>query len=232
MISNMTVDQVLAMQKDVIQGKVAAAQLDGLERPLLLFSRLLVENYLERDVLAAEMAELEKQLAISLEEAKKGAWKRRGETKDTVPVATLRAKIAEITTKVVGLVSSAAEAQSIIDDYRQWEAKEVALAMWKAGGSKPDFIRLREEAEKAAFLEGCVSLKLPVRTITLPIPVKETEEIPTEEWVQMTAEEYLDTLKPTPEVEEEVVMPDATDTITPGWITRLMAKAKAKAKVA
>ena len=229
----MSIDQVLATQKEIAQGKAAATQLDGLDRPLVLFSRILVENYMEREVLAAEMAVLEKQLAESLEEAKKGAWKRRGvEVKETVPVATLRAKIADVAAKGAALVVSAATAQGIIDEYRQWEIQDTEMAAWLIGGPTPAHIRQRQEAEQAALLEGCVSLLLPVRAITLQAPRATKEEVATEEWVQMTAAEYLDTLKPPPELEEEIVVPMAVETTTPGWITRFMAKAKAKAKVA
>jgi len=196
-------------------------------QPIVWFASRYADYMRQRLVLEGKAGEAEKQLAAALEEAKKGAWKRKGaDMKETIPVAAARKQVEDITAKIAELDRCYQSTKTIIDDERRVERETNALDAWVHGsGPMPDFIRQRQKQEEAALMKGCVSLKLPIKTITMKI--REEVEEPAE-WTSNTSPE------PSKSPEPEPLTPHIDD-VFPGigctsvWIARFMAEKKARA---
>jgi hypothetical protein len=213
-ISDM-IDQILALQKEIVQGR--AVTLPSMDKYLLWFSRLLAENLVKRDSLAADRAALDVRMAAALEEGKMNAWKRK-DKKESASVQTIQKEIADLDGKMEALVKEAAPAQKAVDVFKRWEKEDEDILQWKNGGPEPEHIRLREEANLAYLRSGCVSLRFDP---SHPVWSPHKEETAEESWINMTPESYLETLKPKPKPVGEVVeeIPSGFGG-TPAWMLR------------
>lgn len=176
------------------------------------------------------------QLTAALEEAKKGAWKFQGRKNPEEPSLVLRARkeLVSINDSMLAVDKEYETTAKIIAELRAWDREELEFRQWCAGGPKPASVRRHQEAEMAEMMAGCVSLKLPVRgqpyTFNWPKPVVEKEVEPEpEEWIAMSAEEYLQSLMPKPVVyEEPVAFTPLQIKKTPTFFNRFIANRKAR----
>ena len=195
-------------------------------QPIVWFAGRFSDYMRQRAVLEEKAAEAEKQLTAALEEAKKGAWKRKGlETKETIPVSAARKQSDDIAAKLAELDRCFQTTKTIIEDERRLESESNALNAWVHGdGPMPAFIRQRQKEEEAELEKGCVSLKLPIKTITLTN--RETIE------VEVPAEWTSAPVAMTPDIEETPHVDDVFPGIgcTSVWIARFVAEKKEKEK--
>ena len=206
------------------------------------FGRQYAEYEVKREARLATVAALEAQLEAALEEAKKGAWKwakaTPGQVKEGTAVATLRNQIAAANKAVVELEDSNKSIRKVVEEYRVADEQEAEFQVWLNGGPKPEYLRRRDEAERAEFLRTCTVLKMPKRgepyTFKFIDEEPEEEEEPTE-WLAMSPEEYLKSLLPpryfAEQKEEVVVFKPSTPGNTSRFLQRFMA-AKAARKAA
>jgi len=197
------------------------------DSPVAWFAGRFADYTLQRSALEIKAAEAEIQLAAALEDAKKGAWKRKGlDMKETSSVSTIRAQIADVASKIAELDRCYQSTKAIIEDERRMEREANALDAWVHGsGPMPDFVRQRQKQEEAEFVKGCVSLKLPIKTITIKNRMA-VEEVPAE-WSASTSSKV-------PSISEPEPLTPHVDDVFPGigctsvWIARFMAEKKAR----
>jgi len=194
------------------QMKTLHAQTAGCEDATIYFAKSYANYTLKCEKLDAAAVAMDAQLTAALEEAKKGAWKWQGRKDVGEPAAVInvRKEIADVTADREALEKSYAFTKAIIEGYRVEELKDIEFKAWLAGGSKPEFVRLRQEAERMEFLKGCIVLKMsPPETILEEEEVEE-EEVEAEDpaWWSMSMEEYIGkhVLKKLEPVEEKKVM--------------------------
>ena len=206
------IDQIIALQKEIVLGR--AVTLPSMDNYVRWFSRLLAENLVKRDTIAADRAALDVRMAAALEEGKVNAWKRK-DKKESASVQTINKEISDLDLKMETLVKEAAPAQKAMDVYKRWEKENEDVLQW-SGGS--DHIRLREEYELKHLRSDCVALRFdPNHPVWSPYDEEKAEET----WVKMTPESYLDTLKPKPKPVGEIVEEQqAYGSGTPAWMLR------------
>jgi len=178
----------------------------GSEETMLYFVKSFATYTLKLEALAAARETADAQLAVALEEGKKGAWKWQGRKDVGEPplVAAARHSVADVTAKLEALEKSYSSTKVIIEDYRSEELKDIEFKAWLAGGPKPEFVRLSQEKERAELLKGCVVLKLPqkgaYKITATPVAESEEEEeesaerpegMPDHDWWCMTMEDYV-----------------------------------------
>jgi hypothetical protein len=89
-------------------------------QPVAWFAGRYADYMRQRSILEEKAAEAETQLAAALEEAKKGAWKRKGlEMKETIPVAGARKQVDDLTAKMAELDRCYQSTKTIIEDERR-----------------------------------------------------------------------------------------------------------------
>lgn len=210
------IDQIIALQKEIVQGHDVA--LPSMDKYILWFSRLLAENLVKRDALAAERAALDVRMAAALEEGKVNAWKRK-DKKESASVQAINKEIADLGLRMDALIQEAAPAQKAVDVYKRWEKENEDTQQWKTGGEEPEHIRRREEAELARLRSGFVTLRFdPNHPVWSP-----RQEEQKETWVNITPESYLETLKPKPKPVGEIVEEQLCEG-PPAWMLRYRKK--------
>lgn len=212
-------------------------QLPADQETMVWFARRFAEYQIKREALEALCADQETQLVAALEEAKKGAWKFTrggGPARESSIVTAVRGRIAEVQQRIAALDTDIKGIKKIIDDRRAADVEEAEFANWIAGGPKPEYLRIRDEAEREQFHRECTVLKLPKRgepyTFRMPVHPDAEEEV-VEEWNPMSLDEYIKSLTPTfqeEEKEEIIVFRPSTRGITPAWIKRFTAARAAK----
>ena len=221
MMTSITMNQIIALQKEIVRG-CANALPEEVNEYIAYVTRALAENLVKRDTLATERAELDVRLAAALEEGKVNAWKRKGlEKKETASVQTINKEIAANDARLSALILEANAPQKAFDTFCGWEKENADMAAWSAGGSEPEHVRRREEKDLAHLRAGCVTIRVdPTHSVW-----KTTEPTETETWVGMSASSYLDTLMPKKvEVEEVVVTPIYRSGGTPNWMLNFRKK--------
>ena len=207
------------------------------------FGRQYAEYEAKREAHLVTVGALEAQLEAALEEAKKGAWKwakaTPGQIKEGVAVMTLRTQIVAAKKAIEVLDEANKSIKKVVEEYRVQDAQDAEFQIWLNGGAKPEYLRRRDEAERAEFLRTCTVLKLPKRGEPYTFKFATEEEEPVEEpeeWVTMSMEDYVKTLMPSFEAkkkEEEVVFKPSTRGGKGAFITRFMAaRAARKAAIA
>jgi hypothetical protein len=184
----------------------------------LWFGQQYAEYEVKREAHRTTIGALEDQLAAELQEAKKGAWKWAKATpsqiKEGVAVMTLRAQIAATKKVIEELDEAHTSIKKGIAEYRVADEQDAEFQIWLDGGAKPEYLRRRDEAERAEFLRDCTVLKLPKRgePYTFKFAAAEDSAAASEEWIAMTMEDYIKTLmlsfeaKPAAKEEDEVVV--------------------------
>jgi hypothetical protein len=137
--------------------------------------------------------------------AKTDAWKwqKRKDIVEPPGVVAARAEVAAAKEAIVTLDEKAGDEKRIIAEFRTEENRDFEMKAWIAGGGKPEFVRIRQEAERKEFLKGCIVL---TRSPPSIVPEQEEEVEGASPWVALSMEEYLvylDSLDPKP-VEEKI----------------------------
>jgi len=210
------IDTLIALQKEIVQGHDVV--LPTMEKYVLWFSRLLAENLVKRDTLAADRAALDVRMAAALEEGKVNAWKRK-DKKESASVQAINKEISDLDLKMEALVKEASPAQKAIDVYKRWEKENEDVIQ---RGGRSEHIILREEYELKHLRSDCVALRFdPNHPVWSPYDEEKVEET----WVNMTPESYLESLKPKPKPVGEIVEEQqAYGSGTPVWMLRYRKK--------
>jgi len=210
------IDTLIALQKEIVQGHDVV--LPTMEKYVLWFSRLLAENLVKRDTLAADRAALDVRMAAALEEGKVNAWKRK-DKKESASVQAINKEISDLDLKMEALVKEASPAQKAIDVYKRWEKENEDVIQ---RGGRSEHIILREEYELKHLRSDCVALRFdPNHPVWSPYDEEKVEET----WVNMAPESYLESLKPKPKPVGEIVEEQqAYGSGTPVWMLRYRKK--------
>ena len=191
------------------------------------FARRYAQYLIRRDALQETKRATDQQLATTLEEEKKGAWKWKGGRRptDSAAVATLREHLVAIDAATKACEAEHKDTLKIIEEYRSTELRDAEFVAWTMGGPKPEFIRKRQEEEHSEREAGCVTLKRQPRMVFIP----PTEEEEPSDWICMTIDQYLESLTPKPVEEIVDTYTQTTTSLSPhSWIPRLIKAQRAR----
>lgn len=181
------------------------SQVSAASETMRFFAERYADYLVKREALEAAVVAAEERVTEAQTKAKTDAWKwqKRKDIVEPPGVVAARAEVAAAKEAIVTLDEKAGDEKRIIAEFRTEENRDFEMKAWIAGGGKPEFVRIRQEAERKEFLKGCIVL---TRSPPSIVPEQEEEVEGASPWVALSMEEYLvylDSLDPKP-VEEKI----------------------------